>query len=320
MNLLTPPYVHQLDQANSVLIAGAGGGFDIFCGLPLYFNLVAQGKTVYLANFSFTYLDFFKEGKWLTESMMKVTADLQSIGHIYFPELYLAHWFRQNNMGEVPIYTFAKTGVIPLYKNYQYLVEQLQPDTIILVDGGTDSLMRGDEDGLGTPGEDFTSLAAVSRLNVPRKMLLCLGFGVDHYHGVSNDLSLQAISQLTQSNDFLGSTSILPSMPEAQLYKAAAKHVFQAMPEDISIVSTSIISALDGHYGNHHTNPRTRGSKLWINPLMSIYWFFDLDGVSNRNLILDSLLLTETFMQVVRIITHQRQRQQKIRKRNAIPN
>ena len=44
----------------------------------------------------------------------------------------------------------------------QILIEQLQLDTIILVDGGTDSLMRGDEAKLGTPEEDMASIAAVT--------------------------------------------------------------------------------------------------------------------------------------------------------------
>ncbi len=38
-------------------------------------------------------------------------------------------------------------------------------DCVILVDGGTDSLMRGDEKQLGTPTEDMTSIAAVSMLD-----------------------------------------------------------------------------------------------------------------------------------------------------------
>ncbi|MFF7988525.1 hypothetical protein ACFZDG_01885 [Kitasatospora xanthocidica] len=35
---------------------------------------------------------------------------------------------------------------------------------VLLVDGGTDILMRGDEAGLGTPEEDMASLAAVAGL------------------------------------------------------------------------------------------------------------------------------------------------------------
>jgi hypothetical protein len=29
------PFFHELEKAQNILIAGAGGGFDVFCGLPL---------------------------------------------------------------------------------------------------------------------------------------------------------------------------------------------------------------------------------------------------------------------------------------------
>ncbi|MCC2667530.1 MAG: hypothetical protein K0Q72_1, partial [Armatimonadetes bacterium] len=39
MSFLTLPIFAELESSRRVLIAGAGGGFDIFCGLPLYFGL-----------------------------------------------------------------------------------------------------------------------------------------------------------------------------------------------------------------------------------------------------------------------------------------
>ena len=33
------PFFDELDEAQNILIAGAGGGFDVFGGLPLYFWL-----------------------------------------------------------------------------------------------------------------------------------------------------------------------------------------------------------------------------------------------------------------------------------------
>ena len=54
---LNLPIFDQLESAKSILIAGAGGGFDVFAGLPIYFALRDMGKTVHLANFSFTPAD-----------------------------------------------------------------------------------------------------------------------------------------------------------------------------------------------------------------------------------------------------------------------
>jgi hypothetical protein len=47
------PFFCNLDGVNNILVAGAGGGYDVFCGLPLCFSLKRAGKTVHLANLSF---------------------------------------------------------------------------------------------------------------------------------------------------------------------------------------------------------------------------------------------------------------------------
>jgi hypothetical protein len=154
------------------LIAGAGGGFDIFSGLPLYFGLRAAGKQVHLANLSFSHLEA-ATGRQLSPATLEVTADSQ-VRTGYFPEYHLCRWFRSQGE-EVPVYCFDRTGFLPLLEGYKAVVAHLQPDTVILVDGGTDSLMRGDEAGLGTPEEDIASIAAVDELDVARKYLVCLG-------------------------------------------------------------------------------------------------------------------------------------------------
>lgn len=172
--MLKPPIFEEVEEAENILIAGAGGGYDVFCGLPLYFSLQAQGKNVHLANLSFSFLPPSEDR--LSPAMLAVTSD--TTDHTgYFPEKYLADWFKSQNE-DITIYAFESTGVKPLLANYETLVQQLQLDTVIFVDGGTDSLMRGDEDGLGTPNEDMSSITTVSQLNIPRKILACLGFGV----------------------------------------------------------------------------------------------------------------------------------------------
>jgi hypothetical protein len=43
------------------------------------------------------------------------------------------------------VYAFDETGVVPVREGYRHLVRTLDLDAIVLVDGGTDVLMRGDE-------------------------------------------------------------------------------------------------------------------------------------------------------------------------------
>jgi hypothetical protein len=215
----------------------------------------------------------------------------------YCPEIHLARWSRDRGE-DVPIYCFEQTGVRPLLAAYRELVEQLGIDTVMLVDGGTDSLMRGDEAGLGTPQEDIASIAAVDQLDVGTRLLVCLGFGVDTYHGVCHAQFLEAVADLTRAGGFLGAWSLTREMPEVQLYREAAASVFDAMRDDPSIVSSSILAAIEGHFGDYHATERTRGSELFINPLMSLYWCFQLEPVARRILYLEQMRETENYVDI----------------------
>ena len=84
-------------------------------------------------------------------------------------------------------------------------------------------------------------------------------------------------------------------MPEVNLYRQASESVRRSMSHHPSIVSSSILSAIAGHFGDHHESRRTEGSKLFINPLMSLYWCFRLEAVVQRNLYLDKIRDTNTY-------------------------
>jgi len=150
------------------------------------------------------------------------------------------------------------------------------------VDGGTDSLMFGDEDGLGTPQEDICSMAAVYRSGIKKQYLLNVGFGIDHFHGVSHFRFLENVAEIMKEGGYLGIFQITKEMVEAERYMEAIKFANEKMSGMKSIVSNSIVSALEGEYGNHHRTIRTKGSELWINPLMTIYWCFDLRKVVRK--------------------------------------
>jgi hypothetical protein len=291
MPFLTLPFFKEIENARSILLAGAGGGFDIFSGLPLYFGLRNLGKQIHLANLSFSPLSN-ATGRWLSPALMEVTAQTQGVVR-YFPEKYLAEWFV--TQGEhIPIYCFDRVGVQPLLVAYQTLIDLLHIDTIILVDGGTDSLMRGDEPDLGTPEEDIASIAAVHQLHLDTKLLVCLGFGIDTFHGICHAHFLEAVAELTHHGGFLGTWSLTQDMSEVQRYRDATQAVLHAMPSHPSIVSTSILSALAGYFGDVHATQRTATSKLFINVLMTLYWCFHLDSVAQRLLYLDDILQTQT--------------------------
>ncbi len=100
----------------------------------------------------------------------------------------------------------------------------------------------------------------------------------------------------------------------------AAQAVCEAMPDCPSIVCASILSALEGQYGDYHRTARTRGSTLWINPLMAMYWCFRLGPVARRILYLDAIKKTRTAWDLIEAIDAFRRRFPHRREQTAIPD
>ncbi len=290
------PLLQELESAQNILIAGAGGGFDVFCGLPLYFWLKKQNKTVHLANLSFTELGFC-DGERPAPSLVRVLPNTGGSRH-YFPEVHLSGWL-SDRFGETPIYAIERAGARPVASAYGWLAENLGVETLILIDGGTDALMRGDECGLGTPQEDMASLFAADALpKSVRKFLVCVGFGIDTFHGVCHAHFLENVAAIIEDGGYLGAWSLMQETEEFRLYREALEYVLARMPSKESIVNTSIISAASGWFGNEHASKRTEGSELFINPLMALFWAFRLEHVARRNLYLDKIAETNSYSEL----------------------
>lgn len=312
------PIFEELKESKTILLAGAGGGFDVFSGIPLYFNLKRQGKKVILANHSFTWLSETTSEQVFPFCYKIRSGDSDLSGRNYFPERYLKLWF--GLQGEnVDIYGFDRTGVTPLKNAYKYLINKHKIDTILLVDGGTDSLMFGDEEGLGTPQEDVCSMAAVYQSGIEKQFLVSVGFGIDHFHGVSHFRFLENVAQMAKDGGYLGMFQITKEMEEANKYIDAVQFANEKMISRESIVSNSIVSALKGEYGNHHSTQRTKGSELWINPLMTIYWSFDLRQVIRKIKYYDEIKDVNTIAEFNGQLSKYRNEWSALRKNKQIP-
>lgn len=291
------PLFTRLADARHVLVAGAGGGFDIYSGLPLALSLLHQGKEVSLANLSFSALDGLPADEWAAPDLAAVTPG--SAPHQrYFPERTLAQWLEGHGYPST-VYAFPQTGVRPLRAAYQALVELRGIDAVVLVDGGTDILMRGDEAGLGTPEEDLASVAALAALDdIATRLVVSVGFGVDAYHGVNHVQVLENIAALERDGAYLGAFSLPRSSREGALYLDAVAHAQQRTAEHPSIVNGSVAAAVRGEFGDVRFTERTRGSELFVNPLMSLYFAFELPALAARCLYLDRIEDTYLMRQV----------------------
>ncbi|MEO1435626.1 MAG: DUF1152 domain-containing protein [Bacteroidota bacterium] len=296
------PIKQAIASSKKILLSGLGGGYDIYSAIPLYFTLRGLGKEVVLTNYSFSYLPA-SGGERIGDSGWLVTKASEELG--YFPEKYLIEWL--NHLDHTPkLIGFEKTGVVPLRNSLETICEQEEIDTLILVDGGTDSLMKGDEAGLGTPVEDITGIAAASKLSIKQQFMVCVGFGIDHFHGVCHSQYLENVAELIRNDGFYGVSTFTKSDELGVLFLDLVEYANERGKAHPSIVANSIASAVAGQFGNHHATHRTLGSKLYINPLMAVHWFFDLQKVAQHVLYLHALEGTQTEEQALKVIVEYR--------------
>ena len=256
----------------------------------MYYALKAMGKEVFLANYTLTHnistfkFDSLKQWAFSDALVYKVNfKKKEKIETTYFPEYYLSKWFWVKEDEDVTIYTFRRWGVSKLKEAYEVLCDKLNIDGIIVMDGGTDSLMDGTEYECGTICEDYTSMFAAHLCKndkIKHKIHCVLGLGVDRFHHTSDVSSWRAIAELKLKKGFLGSISLLNDMECVQKFRSASEYSYLYMQK--SIVGTSILDAIEGRFGDYHSNSRTKDSRLFINPAMSFYFIFDLAKCVDR--------------------------------------
>ena len=317
--LFEPELFARLRGAERVLLAGAGGGFDVYATLPIALALAESGVRVSFASLSFAGLDGLGLDVWLDEDVAAIGPDTTSAFDGYFPERTLARWLDLHGYPST-VYAFPKVGVQPLRAAYRLLIDHTRADAVILVDGGTDLLMRGDESGLGTPEEDMASLAALHGIDGPIKLAASLGFGIDSYHGICHAHVLENIAALERGGHYLGAFSIPRSTKPGAHYLDAVAHAQAETTTHPSIVHGQVAAAIQGRFGNVQFTDRTTGSELFVNPLMAMYFTFDLDGLASHNLYLDRIENTVLLRQISSIIENYRYELDITRKPRTIPH
>jgi hypothetical protein len=297
-SLLLPAFVRRLSDPSirTVLLCGCGGGFDFVHGLALYPELVRLGKAVVLGSYSFGNPGkiggdapvVFEEAGAVVK---RVTA--ASVPDPYYgPEVHACSFLDGRYPGASPHAAYAyyaRAFTVPLLRRlYGQLVREHAVDAAVLVDGGSDSLMAGDEEGLGDPIEDAVSVAAVASLGGLRlKVLISVGLGADRYNQVSDAASLRAVAELTRAGGFLGALGLEPDGPALCFYRDCLRHVYERQGFR-SVLAGSIVSAAEGWFGREEVPPLLRGrvrpGQAFLWPLMAVLWAFDVEAVARRSL------------------------------------
>lgn len=307
------PIRDALTRARRILLAGCGGGYDLFGAIPFLVELASSDREIHLASLSFTYLnglDGAIQNRALPNLYEVPAAAATSAA--YCPEAWLARWCERTFGQPSSVWCFDKTGVRPLVAAYQYIVERLGIDCIVLIDGGVDALLRGDESSLGTPAEDLVSLAAVQQIAGPAKILACVGLGGEMRDGICHAQVFDRMAELARHDAYLGATALLPQTRAGQLYREAVEFTFENQREQRqSHIHRVIGAAMAGESGS-------RGPHIWLSPLLSLYWFFALPQVAATHLFLPYLFDTVSIGEVTLRIEGIRKGIQ-VRDRDTIP-
>jgi len=151
------------------------------------------------------------------------------------------------------------------------------------MDGGSDSLMAGDEAGLGDPIENAVTVATLARLRkkntcIKDTLVIAVRVGCDRYNGVSNGATLRAMAELRLLGGFRGS---LARRPKALHRLPTAFGSFR------SVVSNSIVESAKGAYGSGMVpaplQGRVQPGQLFLWPLMSELYAFDPVVMASRS-------------------------------------
>ena len=94
------PFLKELCRFDRIFLTGAGGGFDVYSGVPLFEYLKSHGKKVWLGSLSFAEL-IGPDGQKIKRDFLKVEPDTPG-NDWYFPERCLSRWYAQRGE-DVPV-------------------------------------------------------------------------------------------------------------------------------------------------------------------------------------------------------------------------
>lgn len=289
-----------LKPESRVLIAGGGGGYDFVCGLPIGLALKRVGCHVRFASYSFTKLKFVSNCEWLGESICEVTESSTIPDKGYFPEGAFAGWWSEEFNESCPVICFPQVGIKSLRAAYNVLIDKYSLDAIIVIDGGVDGIMRGDEYDLASPSMDSISIIAAAQSNVARKIFAFTAFGSEGLKGeVSHAQVLARVADLVRTRNMIGVTAFPANGKEGDCFVRAVDSIYQlAKKEHQSNIVSSIISAMSGRFGWTSVNSKTEERQIWVSPLSMLYWFFDLSAVARMKLYYEAVKESDSVQEV----------------------
>lgn len=321
-----------------MLLTGCGGGFDFVHSMTLVPELKRLGKRIVIGSYSFGDPAWIQGGHRveLEGVPLTVIADASCSGdRRYGPEVGMCQFLDEEYPSDKPHRVYAYNArhftVATLTTLLSHICNENEVDAVVSVDGGSDSLMAGDEAGLGDPIEDATTVATIALLKekVPRvraAMLLVMGFGCDRFNTVSDAASLRAVAELNAAGGFLGSMSLEFATPPMQFYSRCLDFLNRTSTFR-SVIANSITESSRGAFGSDVVpttlRKRVNSGELYLWPLMSFQFAFSIEHVFRRSLLGPELVkctcIEETYA-TLRNLRHTLKKDGKLRNVELLPS
>lgn len=280
----------KLENSKSILIVGAGGGSDILCGIPLYYTFLKQGKNVHLANLTHTDLKTIHQHTdpiILEPNVVGANSIIKSPSQNYV-EGYLSQFFKATLNQDKIVWMLNRTHVQDLKKAFERLVAHLEIDAIVLVDGGIDSIMRGDE-GKNMLTSNFVEttllLATIQNMELicDNLFLVSCNTNLNYQNILGKNISL-----LSSQGGFYGSCSIVSYMNSYKLMKSADLYL------EHNNIATSVkyfIKCIDSNFEDDEEK----------NGLVQ-FLFFNPVALAYNNVIVHKILDTNSYYDIVQVV------------------
>lgn len=303
-----------------VVLAGCGGGCDVYGTALLLHHLRGVAQQVILINLTFTSEELLETyGQRVTPHLHRIEPGVyfspttseqqQETNHdpYYFPEALFANAVHQ------PVYALSRHATV---RQIVRAYGQLHPScpllrAISLTDGGCDVLLTGDETGLGTPAEDMLHLRAVADVPAQHKAIVSVGANVDCGHGVvpgELDQRLETLQNNTGGGAVLFREFLSLDRDDAAYYHRVVSKCLPAWTVTHSLVK----AAIEGHRGTYTENvdfEKSGRSIVPITDLTATLYGFHLKAVASQVRYLSSLKPSSDMLSVCQAVqAHRSQR------------
>jgi hypothetical protein len=259
-----------LQGAKRVLSVGIGGGGDVVGALATALHARAVGAEAVVGGITWERrpidpipgprrMDEITGADRLNATVALASASTQGPGGVVFAESHMA-----GHLGELTVLVDPNPGPKAIAAGLADAAQQLDCDTIALVDVGGDVLGHGDEPGLASPLADALMLAAARHLEGSGLRVVAGVFGAGCDGELTLDEVMARLAEVASRGGWLGAMALDPA--QADVLEAAIAQV----PTEASAMAVRCARGATGH-----TTIRQGRRTVELSPIAALTFYLD---------------------------------------------